>query len=422
MVSPAFSSYTMKTVADGKRRIDIYLQMPYHALRFLKNDGMFRSVYSFTIVVRTEDDVIVQTKEAERSIEVSSYEESVSSRFDVHLERILLAPGRYSVEIIAQDERSKLRHRTVERFIAHQIDSASVSVSTFLPLNTVTYEGSAVSLQPIFPEHMAILRDTLGVFQEIYNIRSGDTVLVTHAYHGPDSAGTSDQKFIFGTPPYRLEHPPCVSDNSREYYRHDSVFVAVGNDVIRLIQFYPVPAAGSSTINRTIRVSNGSRRDTAAASLRVFRRDPRYRTSLSADEMLQAMRYILREQEFDTLTSPVPEEQIRKLELFWQKQGGRERKNEFERRLRDANAMFTSCVDGSRTPMGIVYVICGIPEYIDCRSSYEENWYYTIGERTFVVQFRPVSGTGKVPYYELAPFSVNDSFWQYHIDRWRRRQ
>lgn len=422
MVSPVFSSYTMRTVADGKHRIDIYLQMPYSALRFVKKNGMFHAVYSYMIVVRNEDDMIVQSKETERSINVPSFEESVSSRIDVHLERILLDSGTYAMEIIAQDERSKLRYRTVERFIARPIDPASLSVSTFLMLNTVTYEGSAVSLQPIFPEHVSILRDTLGVFQEIYNVRSGDTVSVSHAYDGPDTADASNPNFIYGMPPYRVEYPWCSSDNSRRYYRHDSVFIAGGDDIVRLIQSYPVPAVGSTTINRTIRLSNGLRRDSATASVSIFRRDPQYRTSLTADEILQTMRYILREKEYDTLSAPTEEEQFRKIELYWKKQGGRQRKNEFERRIRDANTMFTSCVDGSRTPMGIVYIVCGTPEYIDCRGSYEENWYYAIGERTFVVQFRPANGTAKIPYYELAPFSVNESFWQYHIDRWRRRQ
>ncbi len=422
MVSPAFSSYCMVTRAGGDLRIDAYLQMPYTAVRFVKKEGDYRALYSYTIIVRDKENKIVLSKETDRTIAVSAYEESVSQRFDAHMERIVVMPGEYSVEVIAQDELSLLRHRVLERIGTPSPKSSQPAASTILMLNAVSYEGSSLSLRPVLPDHLSMLRDSMGVFQELYHVRKGDTVIVTHEHFKPDTTNTNVQDFIYWMPPYGADHGPCIQDHSMRYFSNDSLLIADDDKPLQLIQFYPAPAVGSSTIRRTMHVRNGSRRDSVTTSMQVYRRDPRYRLSLLPGEMLAAMRYILREHEYDTLSASSDNKIMDAMERYWADKGGRQRQHEFEKRVMDANMMFTSCVDGSTTPMGIVYMICGTPDYIDCRGSYMENWYYSIGERTFVAQFRPVKESAGIPYYELVPFSVNEAFWQYSIDRWRRRK
>ena len=289
-------------------------------------------------------------------------------------------------------------------------------------LNAVSYEGSALSLRPLLPDQLSMLRDSMGVFQELYRVRKGDTVIVSHEHFKSDTSRSDVQNFVYWMPPYGVEHDPCIQEHSMRYFSNDSLLIADDDTPLQLVQFYPAPAVGSSTIRRTMHVWNGARRESVTTSMQVYRRDPRHRTSLPSEELLAAMRYVLREHEYDTLSASTDEERMNVITRYWLDKGGRQRQNEFEKRVTDANAMFTTCVDGSKTPMGIVYIVCGTPDYVDCRGSYVENWYYSIGERTFVAQFRPVKESAEIPYYELVPFSVNEAFWQYSIDRWRRRK
>ncbi len=128
----------------------------------------------------------------------------------------------------------------------------------------------------------------------------------------------------------------------------------------------------------------------------------------------------MREKEYDTLAALSGDAKSEKLMEFWESRGGIARKIEFEKKVIEANALFTTCVDGSKTAMGIVYIICGVPEYIECRGSYTETWYYPIGDRMHAFQFRRENEHSKT--FELTPYSVYDAVWQWFVDRWRRKK
>lgn len=422
LIAPSFSSYFMRTIIDGKNRIDIYVQMPYKKLRFIKSGTGYRAFYSYSILIRDEKNNIAQSREIERIVECVSYEETVSARSDYYLERIQLEPGKYNVEVLSQDNLSTLKYRYKEGFTAPLIDTATISASTLLLLNTVVYDGSGLSLRPILPYQISALRDSVGFFQEIYNSKPGDSIVVSHEYYTFDSVTTSEDRFTYRTPPYRMNDFPCRTQQSVRYYHNDTVIVPKNYQTIQFVKFYPVPKPGSSTIKRTIFKTNGSRRDSLESFLKIFKRDFRYQVYPSTEEVVSAMRYILREKEYDSLLTGNTEEQIRRIDRIWENKGGSQRKNEFEQRIHEANSLFSSCLDGSKTAMGIVYIICGNPDYIDCHGTNVENWYYTIGERTFVAQFRQIRKNTDQPYYQLEPFSLNESFWQYHVDRWRRKK
>jgi GWxTD domain-containing protein len=422
MISPSFSSYVMRTEAGGKYRVDLYLQMPYRKLRFVRNSASYRSAFAYTIFVRDRNGEIVHTKEIDRAIEVNSYDETVSYRNDLHMERLFLESGSFTVEVISSDNLSGLRYRSAEKIETPTIARATVSSSSFLILNAIAYEGTSMVLRPILPEQMSMVRDSIGIYQELYHLRKGDTVIVRHEYYQTDTAGIVQNKFMYWTPPYRINIPACSGNNMLLSYRSDSAMIAVSDETLYLVQSHPVPPIGNTIIKRTIYRSGTEGRDSSTSSLTVYRRDPGNRSSATTDEIVGAMRYIMRESEIDSLIASSPEEQTKKIDRYWDEKGGRQRRLEFERRIMDANTLFSSCIDGSRTPMGIVYIVCGPPDYVDCRGSYSENWYYTLGERTFVAQFRPGSGATESTYYELVPFSINESFWQYHIDQWRRRK
>jgi GWxTD domain-containing protein len=121
-------------------------------------------------------------------------------------------------------------------------------------------------------------------------------------------------------------------------------------------------------------------------------------------------------------TGSLPIERRIRITMFWEKHGGAIRQKEFDDRVREANELFSSCVEGWKTPMGITYIICGPPDYVECQGFGNEIWYYDLGgNRGLSVPFRLNLENEFGKYYEIVPFSVNDYLWQQFVDRWRRQ-
>lgn len=421
MVLPAFSWYVMNVSAQEQSRIDLYLQMPYKKLRFQVEDFNYRASYTYTILIRGANGELVQTKEFDRTVSVRTYEESVSLRSDFSLQTFVLSPGSYKVEIQSRDNHSQLMYRIVQSLGVKNFTGPSPAASSVLLLDTITYDAKGIILRPVLPEYVSLLSGSLGTFQEIYNVHAGDTVTISTQYTRVKEVKQEAEKVSSWMPPYRLRAGACTGEKKESYFSFDSSFIASGEGTIQYIQSYPLPEPGRTIIQRLIRIHSVSRDDSVNISLSIFRRDPSFKFSPSTEEILFALRFIAREEEVDSLAAVTGDAQTKKIAEYWNLHGGSQRQFDFEKRVQEANQFFTSCTVGSKTPMGIVYIICGIPDYVDCRSALAENWYYTIGERTFAVQFRRSSDQTDSPYFELMPFSVSDTFWQYCIDQWRKK-
>jgi GWxTD domain-containing protein len=418
---PSFSSYIMNVRSDDKSRLDLYLQMPYSHIRFEKTIDGFRASYGITVIIKDEEHQIVQTKEAERVIEVKSYEETVSSRFDFFLQSFTLEPNSYAIEILSFDNLSKLQYRYRETIVAKNYSSPQFSASTELLLDTILTDERGITLRPVLPSSISMLKSSIGVFQEIYHTQPGDSVTVSVLYLQNRKKEDSERHDYYLVPPYKLGNIECKKYDDSIYFHSDSTFVVTNEKIVRLFQFYPLPAIGSTIVKRTLKFRNANGIDSVSSTRQLFRRDYQHFSIPTVDEILSSMRYILRDDEYDTIAVGNDEEKMKRLNAFWEKQGSYLGRSDFERRVHEANTMFSSCVDGSKTPMGIVYIICGVPDYIECRNPLTENWYYNIGERTFSIQFRQVRTDNINQYYELVPFSINETVWQYFVNKWRKR-
>jgi hypothetical protein len=72
--------------------------------------------------------------------------------------------------------------------------------------------------------------------------------------------------------------------------------------------------------------------------------------------------------------------------------------------------------------MGITYIVCGIPDYVECQGEMNEVWYYGEANQVYAVSFRAEShAPDEEAFYTMLPFSTSDYFWQLCVDRWRRK-
>lgn len=415
--APSFTAYVMLTASGEERRADVYMQVPFSRLRFERSDGRFQASLTVTVIVRDGAGTVVHSREYDRTVTADGYAEAHSSRMESVLDRAVLPPGTYEAEVEARDVRSQRSYRSWHPFTLPTMMKAG----SVLLVQRAVQDGASLTLRPLLTEDVAVVRDSVGMFQEVYGCGRGDTVAVQVRYETvpPGVPRTPDDGPVW-FPPYDADER-CGADTGTVKASYDTVAVASSDGTLRLLHFYPGPSAGHTVVARRVIHRSRTGTDTVDQTFRFFLREPRYRNSASAAEVAGALRYILRGEERDSLFR-LPEQAMSGwMERFWAERGGRQRRAEFEQRVADAVGLFSDCAAGSGTPMGLVFIVCGPPDLIDCRSERGENWYYTIGERTYTAQFRPRREEGGGASYELVPYSLNEAFWQYHVERWRRR-
>jgi GWxTD domain-containing protein len=415
---------TSRGVDDSlSSRLDVYVQTQYSRLHFEKNNELFKGSYTVSFIVRDLNESVVRSKDVERSPVARSYGETVSSRSDAFLQTFFLSPGRYLLDIVIVDNGSGLRQRHRRKVEAKNFSNENFCASDYLLFENAQSDQRGISLTPMFPSELSFARDSIGMFQEVYNLQRGDTVRLHLAYACPPREGLPDIKSASQLTPYLLRPPQCNRPADSMYYTSDSVFIAGRNGTVQIFQYFPKPAVGVSSITRSVYHSRNGTSDSSVNTMKTSIYPSTFPRYSGVDEEIAALSTIARGEEVDSMRAgSLPIERRIRIKMFWEKHGGAIRQKEFDDRVREVNELFSSCVEGWKTPMGITYIICGPPDYVECQGFGNEIWYYDLGgNRALSVPFRLNLENEFGKYYEIVPFSVNDYLWQQFVDRWRRQ-
>lgn len=403
-------------------RLDIYVQMPYARIHFERSADRFRGSYSVSFVFRDDDQAVVETKEVDRLLAARSYNETVSTRRDAFLQTFLLPPGKYNLELVVVDNGSGLRYRRRKDVEVRKFPGERFSASDYLFFENVQQDQKGISLTPLFPSGITLTHDSFGIFQELYHVARGDTIRLSLSYVCARQAGLEQAMRKLQYTPHRMATAQCIRPMDSTYYSSDSVFVAETGGTVQVLQQFPRPSRGVTLMTRRVYGLNRGTCDSSVIAVRIPVYAPLFPRLSSVDEEATALSYIARGDEIDSLNEEgdLPE-RYRRTSQFWRDHGGDVRRREFFERVREANELFSSCVEGWKTPMGITYIVCGPPDYVECQGMVSEVWYYDLGgNRGFVVPFRQSYENELGRYYEIVPFAVNDFLWQQFVDRWRR--
>ena len=413
---------TFRNLDDSSNsRLDVYIQTMYARLHFEKDNDVFKGSYTISFVVRDLNESIVWSKDVERTAVARSYAETVSFRFDAFIQSILLPPAQYLLDVVIVDNGSGLRQRYRRNLQVKNFSGEKFSASDYLLFENAQTDQRGISLTPTFPRELSYARDSIGIFQEVYNVNRGDTIRLHIDYASPRREGLPSLASL--STPYLVRPPECTRAADSTYFSSDSAFIAGTSGTLQTFQYVLKPATGASSITRRVFRSRNGMKDSSSSIMSVSIYSQAFPRYSGVDEEIAALSAIARGEEIDSMQSgkSVTDQRIR-ISQFWEKHGGTIRQKEFDDRVREANVLFSSCVEGWKTPMGITYIICGPPDYVECQGYGSEIWYYDLGgNRALSVPFRLNLENEFGKYYEIVPFSINDFLWQQFVDRWRRQ-
>lgn len=353
----------------GMTRVDVYIQVPYKSLQFIKTGQGFTAKYSVVVSVfdESKDNLIVE-KTWNETINVIDFAQTISRlNYNVGFRSFELKPGNYFFRTAVIDNDSKKEIKSENTFRVREFNS-DLDISDILLVTRSEVKNNQV--MPNIPRNVTLSVGGLQFFYEIYSSDSSKNICSVD---------------------YEV-----LDRESKVLYKK-----SVLKDII----------LGKNQIVESL---DDLRLDLGTFILRVTLKDENFKTMTSLnksffsrwvglpgsvtdiDKAISQMVYIATPDELNKLKdSKTNEDKLKNFLEFWKKKDPspnneeNEVFNEYFRRVAYANENFSNYNEGWRTDRGMVYIILGAPNNID-RHPFDYNskpyeiWEYYELNRSFI--------------------------------------
>jgi GWxTD domain-containing protein len=367
-------------------RLDVFVQVPFDQLHFLKDSDGFGAKYEVTTTLFASDDRPVTEKNWVEDVRAATFEESAAKGTYSLTERsFYLQPAKYRLRVRVREVESN-KTSQVERFVQVRNFDRDVSLSDVMIVSRLTENGGKKTIIPSVSDNVGELPHGFYLFFEIYNRTDLDSIDLVYSILDPkgvEVAAYSEARRI-------------GAGRSQVFFKIDSLDIPVGS--YKLV----VEARRAASLQREASEEDSVIGHVERALTVRWAGMPPSLTNL--DLAIEQLRYIAKGNELDSIKSARTfEEKQKYFREFWKKRdptpGSEENELmvEYYNRVDYANKHFGHYVDGWKTDMGMVYIILGAPSSVD-RHPFEydtkpyEVWYYYERNRRFV--FVDESGFG----------------------------
>lgn len=367
LVFPAPDEYGVSS------RVDVYVQVPFDIITFVKKEELYVAGYSVTIVVSNEEGTRMKEETWTRSIERIAFESTVSpSHYDLSYRSLNMESGAYLYEVIVEDKESAREYRSSRKLAVQKFDRNVFSISDIMLVNQVQNKDGRKHLSPQIDPNVAALSEGFHLFFELYNPYDlqAASLNISVAKRGQLVMNKWEQL------PLRKGLNPFLTD----------LRLPDGN--IGSYQIEITAFRGDDTTNIGI-LSKASK---TCIIEWLSGGTPISITDL--DEAIEQLRYFAKSDELRYIKNAEDETEKRKrFEEFWERHnpapGAKPNRAlvEYYGRVAYANEKFRHYIDGWKTDRGMVYIVYGPPSYVDRNPmDYEtkpyEVWeYYDINKR-----------------------------------------
>ena len=369
----------------GKTRVDVFLQVPYNEIQFIKKGDDFEANYSATVSIFDKNkEKLIAEKIWNEKVATKDFKQTTSSRnFNLSLRSFELPPGEYTFRSAFEDKDSRQTYSKEDVVKVRDI-SSEFALSDIMIVEKKTVVNGENKILPNIVKKVSARQGGLLIFYEIY----------------------SDTNSVFQI----------------EYNINDKHDVYVSQKIMKQLKkgtnqiFYTVPdstiSMGNYEVSVTLRDIEGH--DIATTKQAFISRWVGFpSTAADIDEAIEQLVYIASPSDIDYINDgKTKDEKIERFREFWKKKDPvpsteeNEVFNEYYRRVATANANFSHYVKGWKTDRGMVLIILGNPNNIE-RHPFEvdskpyEVWDYYQLNQSFVF----VDETGFGDYRLVTPLT-----------------
>ncbi len=416
---PAFETSLFYSPDTSGQRLIVYISVRESRLKFEREGDSYRASYS-VLVKLLKKDLEPVVKETSRTILRSSYLGS-GGAYDAFFLPFDVGSGEYTAEVTVTDEASKQAVTHTFQKTVPEISPEALSLSDILLLARQNKVDETMKITPFILSNAGLLPDTISIFTASMSPYSSADSISFSLYR---LRGRSDRLPDMGAQ-FRMNRPvefdPCGErkDTTLVYSYWSSANVDKGYSFI--FGSIPKPPPGNYLLKVLVKDETNH---TAVSFLRfrVYNHDfPE--VSDDIHEMVNSLNYIATAREMKDIVRIKTDSSVKaNLLEFWKEHGGYHKMAEYYQRVSQANRLFTNCIEGWKTPMGLFYIVCGQPDAVQCRA-WNEWWAYNVSSAhgSMVVVFKLTNASADIDdrVYGVESVYSNGDLWSYYLNRWR---
>ncbi|MCH7723701.1 MAG: GWxTD domain-containing protein [Bacteroidetes bacterium] len=364
-----FQDYLNFMDDDGQSRVDLFIQVPFKEIQFIKSSKGFQGGYSVTVSIYQDDkETLVFEKVWTEKITSPSYNNTISREsFNLSFRSINLVPGEYFIKTILADRESHQEYLS-ERMFKVKDYKVKPAISDILFSANKKNNNDKSKIIPNISRNISNSKDGLNFFFEVY---TDSSIVRNIEFHIADKNGK-----IF----YSKSRKQTFNETKTQiYYSINDTTLNFGTYLLSVI----------------LKDNDGNQ--IAIVTKPFFSRWVGLPASVEdIDEAIAQVLYIASPSDIEYMEASETEtEKIKRFLQFWKSKDpspGNEENQVFEEyfsRVSFANDNFSSYIKGWRTDRGMVFIILGPPNNID-RHPFEydskpyEVWQYYDLNKSFV--------------------------------------
>ncbi|MGD0590445.1 MAG: GWxTD domain-containing protein [Bacteroidota bacterium] len=391
-VSEIFAeAFAFKSDSSGKGRLDIYIQVPYPEINFVKEGEQYVGRIEISATVLTQEKQELWQTSQTVELRLKDFTQTISHRLST-LKRFStdLLPGKYELLLQVADNVSKKIAAFHKSVVVKDFSTDSLAMSDLMLVHRMRVDGTRKNIVPNLTGALAKESNGFYLFFEIYNRTQLDSVQLL--------CKLINQKKEVIT--QRTKSEALSGNRTQMIWQIDTPALAAGQYV------FFIEVTGYTKVDPAVMVHTSSSRTC------LVRIKDLPLTVTDIDKATDQLQYIAKGSEIAYIKeAAVQEERQKRFLEFWAKRNPdsktsrNELMEEYYARVAYANKNFTGYMEGWKTDRGMVLIQFGLPQNVDrhpfdSESKPYEIWYYYDQNREFIFVDETGLGDYRLQYPE----------------------
>ncbi len=330
---------------DDITRVDVYVQIPYTSISFIKTGKGFSGDYGISVSVYDKDkQKLIAEKSWKGSLFAKDFDESVSkNNYSLNLRSFNLKPGKYYIRTAIENKEARNEYTKEEMFDVRNL-SGNIAVSDIMLLNKRVEDEGKNKIIPNISGNVAAQKYGLPLFYEIYSKK-----------------------------PIKLKIDYTVSEKKHDVIYSDTVTKMIDSGRTQILNTIRDSSFNLGLYKVNIALKDSQNNTLASISKAFFSRWSGVPTTITdLNTAIDELIYIASTSQINHIKeAKTQKEKLKRFLDFWKTQYPAASTddnpvfNEYYGRVAYANAHFSHYIEGWKTDRGMVFILLGPPDNID---------------------------------------------------------